>query len=466
MPSTTPRPPPTENLPEILTATTKDGIKFGKELRRKDFMFDEKYRNLNHGSFGTYPRSVRDALRSFQDQAEARPDDFIRYKYPHLLDESREAIAKILNAPTPEIVFVPNATTGVNTILRSLVYEEGDYILYFAPIYGSCEKTVAYLTETTPVKAVKIEYVHPVEDDYLITIFTQKVEQISASGRGCVKIALFDTVCSNPGVRFPFEKLVAVCKKLNIYSVLDGAHGVGNIELDLRALDADFFVSNCHKWLHTPRGCAVLHIPTRNQPLIRSTLPTSHGFIPHGLTNVVNPLPPSKILKSSFVTAFEFVGTIDNAPYLCIPAAVKFRERLGGEKMVREYCQALAIHGTKRVAEMLGTKVLENEKATLMRCPMVNVLLPLDPHKMEGIAAETGIGKGAVGMEVRNWIAQTLVSEYATFMAPMFYGGRWWVRLSGQVYLEMEDFEWAGSVLREVCGRAERGDWARGKSLL
>ncbi|KAK5181875.1 hypothetical protein LTR16_010299, partial [Cryomyces antarcticus] len=103
---------------------------FGREMR-KMFMFDDEYVNLNHGSFGTYPRAVRDVMRSFQDRSEARPDVFIRYDYPKLLDESRAAVAAYLHCPVETIVFVPNATTGVNTVLRNMVFAPGDSIIYF-----------------------------------------------------------------------------------------------------------------------------------------------------------------------------------------------------------------------------------------------------------------------------------------------------------------------------------------------
>lgn len=96
------------------------------------------------GSFGTVPRAIREKQREFQDESEARPDEFIRYTYPRLLDESREALGKLLNVPTSTVVFVPNATTGVNTVLRNLVWNEDgkDEILYFSTIYGACGLTV------------------------------------------------------------------------------------------------------------------------------------------------------------------------------------------------------------------------------------------------------------------------------------------------------------------------------------
>ncbi|KAF2122303.1 pyridoxal phosphate-dependent transferase [Lophiotrema nucula] len=438
---------------------------FGKQLR-KEFLFDERWLNLNHGSFGTYPRVIRDVMRSFQDQAEARPDDFIRYIYPQLLDSSRLAISNLLNTPVEAVVFVPNATTGVNTVLRNLVYEPGDHILYFATIYGACEKSVAYITETTPASSVKIEYTYPVEDDWLVSQFHAKVDEVEKSG-GRVKLAIFDTVVSMPGVRMPFESLTAACKERGVLSCIDGAHGVGHVELDLATLDPDFFVSNMHKWLFTPRGSAIFYVPVRNQHLLRSTLPTSHGFVPAPKPGVVinNPFPAST--KSPYVLNFEFVGTIDNAPYLCVPAALRFREEIGGEKKIMGYCHDLAKRAAYRAAEILGTEVLQNKTETLTNACLSNVRLPLEPAKIEELAVtKYGLERAAVGMAVRDWMSKALVDDYETFIALMWYGGAWWMRLSAQVYLGLENFEWAAETLKKLCARVEKGDFAQLKGKL
>ncbi|KAK6002236.1 hypothetical protein QM012_001874 [Aureobasidium pullulans] len=428
----------------------------GSELLKRQFLFDPGYKNLNHGSFGTFPRVVRDALRQSQDDCEARPDSWIRYTYPKALDVSREAVAKLVNAPVDTCVFVPNATTGVNTVLRSLVYAEGDVILYFATIYGACEKTVTYITETTPAESVKIDdHVYPVSDDALCDAFEKAVARVKASGKQ-PKVAIFDSIVSLPGVRVPFERLVSACRSHGILSLVDGAHGVGQIPLDLEQLDPDFFVSNCHKWLFTPRGCALLYVPRRNQGLIRSSLPTSHGFIPlpNSGATINNPLPPSA--KSAFVVNFEFVGTVDNAPYMCVPAALKFRESItwqgkSGEDAIIDFTQQQAREAGKLVAEILSTEVMENEEGTLGRCNFSNVRLPLDPTTLAG--GETG-----KAVKIAQWISATLVAEYNTFIAIIFYGGAFWVRLSAQIYLTMDDWKWAGDVLKQVCKRVSKGE--------
>lgn len=211
------------------------------------FFYHQRYVLITNvdmqGSFGSYVKSVRDKLRMFQEAAEAAPDRFIRYEYPCLLDSSRAAMANFLKVPVEEVVFVANATTAVNVVLRNLKFKENDMIVYLDPIYGACEKTIEYITETTPAKALKVRFTYPITDDELVTSF----EETLLANKGKVRIALFETVASLPGVRLPYERLVEVSRSHGVLSLVDGAHAVGHLPLDLTALQPDFFVSNCHK---------------------------------------------------------------------------------------------------------------------------------------------------------------------------------------------------------------------------
>lgn len=195
---------------------------------------------------------------------------------------------------------------------------------------------------------------------------------------------------------------------------------------------------------------------------MRSTLPTSHGFEPKN-SSIASPLPKSAITdakKTAYVSNFEFVGTIDNAPYLCVPAALSWRENLGGEDVIRKYCWGIAREGAKLVAERLNTEVLENSTGTLGgRCCLSNVRLPISVATAKQHAAAAGLEEADVGGAVRDWMSKTLINDYGTFVQSLFYGGAWWARLSGQVYLDMADMEVAAQTLKKICERAERGEW-------
>jgi hypothetical protein len=152
------------------------------------------------------------------------------------------------------------------------------------------------------------------------------------------------------------------------------------------------------------------------------------------------------------------VGTIDNTNYLVIPEAIRFREEVcGGEKAIIEYNSKLAKEGGKAVAKILGTTILDNSTTTLTDCCMVNILLPLE------INASKVPGKNVIdpgnGMLATQWMQEILIEDFKTFIPIYFFQGQWWTRLSGQVYLELADFEWAGEVLKKICERAGRAEF-------
>jgi hercynylcysteine S-oxide lyase len=259
---------------------------FGQGFR-SHFLFGPKYLNLNHGrtlvllflrgkwlqkgiansnstyficqyshflltgSFGTYPKQVRDALRGYQSATEEAPDQLLRFDYPRLLGESRRRISELLglspSAGAECVVFVPNATSGVNAILRNLQYRDKDCVIYFTTIYGACEKTLFSIRETSPDLQLRmVEYVLPCTHDHLLDALAKTIDQAVADDLN-PKLCLFETITSVPAARFPFERITKLCRDRGILSLIDGAHGVGHIPLNLQELDPDFFVSNCHK---------------------------------------------------------------------------------------------------------------------------------------------------------------------------------------------------------------------------
>jgi hercynylcysteine S-oxide lyase len=365
-------------------------------------------------------------------------------------------------------VFVANATVAVNTVLRNLVWNRDgkDEILYFSSVYGACGKTVDYMVDSNDGKVSSREIIlaYPCDDEEIVDAFKIAVEKCQSDGKRA-RICMFDTVSSLPGVRFPFEDITKACRQLGVLSLIDGAQGIGQIKIDLEAVDPDFFTTNCHKWLHVPRSCAVFYVPLRNQDLISSTVPTSHGYVAKTGTRF-NPLPPPEKDKSAFVHNFEFFGTLDTSAFLCVKDAIAWRaEVLGGEDRIMQYTQWLAAEGGRRAAAILGTKIMENSKGSLTKCAMVNVALPMWVRPAPGAQdspvafapeADHIVLPFEEALAVGQWILHVLMDDYNTFVALFLHQSRVWVRLSAQVYLGVDDFEWVAGALREVCKRFAR----------
>ena len=195
----------------------------------------------------------------------------------------------------------------------------------------------------------------------------------------------------------------------------------------------------------TPRGSAILYVPFRNQKLIATTVPTSVGYKTPGQREKADP-------REYFSRLFDRVATVDGTPYCCIPLALKFRKEVcGGEAAIRAYCEDIARRGGDRMAEILGTEVLGGPESSFRRCCMVNVRLPVT-------LSDLGVDESC-GNVVAKWMQELGPAEYETYIPTKFYDGGFWCRISGQIYLGVEDFEWAARTLLVVCERVRAGEW-------
>ena len=202
---------------------------------------------LNHGSFGACPKEILAYQRQLRDQLEADPINFLDVKAKELWAESIEIFSEFINADKNGLVFVPNATSGVNTVLRSLDLRHSDEILVLDHAYQACWNAVDYVTKKSGAKTTVVTLPFP------ITSPEEIIECILNSVTKNTKLALIDTVTSPTGIRLPFEIIVKELQSRGVDVLLDAAHGPGIVPLDLNKLQAAYVTGNAHKWLCTPK---------------------------------------------------------------------------------------------------------------------------------------------------------------------------------------------------------------------
>ncbi|KAJ7058023.1 pyridoxal phosphate-dependent transferase [Mycena amicta] len=404
---------------------------FGHEML-KYFAFDPDYVNLNHGSYGSLPLPVLAACNELTMRVESNPDLFVRIEQTALITECREIIAKFLHTKTNEVVLVRNTSHGINTILRSIDWNPGDVLITCTTTYDAMSALARFLHDgpTHPqISQFGIQW--PISHADIVAGYREHLRAIPRHA-GQKVVALIDSVTSVPGALMPWQALVKLCKEEGIYSVIDGAHSIGQEpNIDLGAADPDFWVSNCHKWLFAKRGCAVMFVAERNQGIVRSSFPTSKVYI--------SPLERS-FPGESFVEQYNWNGTIDFVNPLSIKPALEFRDWLGGEAKINEYCHDMAMRGGAHLAALLGTRVMdESGEFTLS---MVNVQIPLPPSVQ---------ASGAI-VDMFNQKMLSPTHRKKKVSAGVYnHNAAWWVRCSAQIWTELEDFEILGTVLMEVC---------------
>ncbi|KAI9321547.1 pyridoxal phosphate-dependent transferase [Dichotomocladium elegans] len=414
----------------MMTKGTQEN-RFGKALRPL-FFLEEGFVPLNHGSFGTCPRSLHPILHDFQVQSELQPDRFLRHLMVDGCSKSRQVLSQLVHCDPEELAMIFNASYGINTVVRSLRFNRGDKIICFSTLYNAVERTMAFLKDTREVELVMIELEYPLTNQEISNIFKDTVQRERAKDAGVpIRMAIFDAISSVPGVRFPFEDIIKLCQEYGILSVVDGAHAVGQIPLNLHESDPDFFISNCHKWLFAPRGSAFLYVPRRNQALVHPSI-INYAYADHTKDH----------LDVSFRAEFSWPGTTDFSTHLCIPAALDFRKALGGEEAIQNYCNNLAREGGQRLADIWGTQVLENDDKTLT-VAMTNVQLPFKNKQNLPVAV------------VMKSIIDKLIYEHRTVASPYSHNGKWWLRVCAHVYNDISDFEYLSQAVIKVCQELE-----------
>nr|UHN91804.1 cysteine sulfoxide lyase [Lentinula edodes] len=406
------------------------------------FCLDPLYINLNSGSFGCLPKFVHLAYNDLSQELEAMPDLFIRRNMKTRVDEIRAMLAGLCNTEINHCVIVPNVAHGITTVLRNFPWRENDKLIMASTTFHTISRTVECLTYLNPHPSViKLELLFPASHEDILESFHSCIKTQKALDSSTAidtpgefnTVVLFDSIVSMPGVKLPWKKMVQICKEEGVWSLIDAAHSLGQeLDINLGQIEPDFWISSCNKWLYSKRGCALLHVPLRNQTLIKHSFPPGLGSLSlsnHGVT--------------PFVGEFHWNGSTDVITALTIKSALEFRASIGGEERIIRYCHSLAIHGGQYLANILQTKVMESPS----RYPneligsMVNVALPLS-------------GNIKPSPNILRQFDQALLDN--KIYASIFHHNElWWTRISVQIFTEIRDFEKLGEVLIPLCAKIQ-----------
>jgi isopenicillin-N epimerase len=390
---------------------------FGAALR-DEFPLEAGLVYLNHGTVGVTPRRVLDAQEAVRREIETDPARWVLREVSRLvgppgparLRDAAERVASFVGARGDDLVFVENATTGINSILRSMELGPGDVVMTTEKTYGGIRQAVRYACRQSGASVSVARVPCPITGpDEVVAV----VEEALVPG---TKLCILDHIVSEIGVVLPVERLVASCRAVGARVVVDAAHAPGQLDLDVPAIGADAYTGNLHKWALAPRSCAFLWADPQWQPQL-------------------HPAVVSWGLDEGFAAEFDWTGTRDQTAALVAPVAIDLLEELGFAEVQRYNHDLL----WRAVAEMQGrwggsAVAPESMSAFMTAFPLPDWFAP--------------------SAESAERLRRVLREEHHIEVPVHAWADRLWLRLSVQVYNEMADIERLVEAVELEAGRS------------
>jgi len=383
----------------------------------KHWSLDENTVFLNHGSFGACPDFVIQKQIEIQQELEKDPVNFMDQILPLESEKVRKKLGEFLCCSADDIALISNATSGVNTVLRSLSFAEGDQILVPDHAYQACRNAIDFVAAKYRVEVVTCQIPFPVESK------EQVIELILNSSTPKTKLAMIDTVTSPTGLRMPFEEITRELESRGINVLLDAAHGPGIVPLNLERLGASFVTGNCHKWLCSAKGSAFLYVRHDLQETIRPLT------ISHGMT-----FPT--IEKTKFRNEFDWLGTVDPSPWLTIPVAID-----GLANLVSQGWDGIMRSNNRLVIQ-----------ARDLLCDRLGIEQPCPDDMISALSTIRLPGDAKPPYHLMDPLMQQLYHEYS-IQVPVWGwpspNGRY-IRISAQIYNHIDQYQYLADCLEKV----------------
>lgn len=377
---------------------------------------------LNHGSFGATPRVVLERQNDYRAQLEREPVRFFVRELEPLLDDARAELAAFLGADAAGLAFVPNATAGVNAIIRSLDLDLHDELLVTSHEYNACRNVLDYAATAAGAKVVVAEIPFPIASPDIV------VERVLEKVTSRTRLLLIDHVTSQTALIFPIAKIVAELRARGVETLVDGAHAAGFLPLDIQSIGAAYYTGNLHKWVCAPKGAAFLWVRENRRASIRPAI------ISHGANS-------TRRDRSRYLIEFDWTGTFDPTPWLCVPDALRFMRSLaaGGWPEIMRRNRELAL----RARDLL--------------CDALEIAHPA-PDAMLGAMAAVPLPDGTESTAPPLYgdpLQDTLLFEHGIEVpfVPWPHPPKRLLRISAQLYNGIGDYEKLVAALLPLLGR-------------
>ncbi len=317
---------------------------------RSKFVLPSDTIYLNTGTQGSMPCFVLDKMKNDFERFAAQPTDAIINdgRCNLFLTGVRMKVASFLGADAGEIVLTNNTTEGLGWVSHGLDFAEGDEIVttvHFQP-YNACLK---FLRDRKNITLSVIDLPTPGKSEQEI------IDAFASAITPNTKMFCFCHINYATGLRMPVKEICALARANGITTLVDAAHALGQIDVDVKDLGADFYATSPHKWLCAPPGTGVLYMRDEMQEQVWPSV-----------TEMYLATPESPITWSNF----SIRGQQCTPAYAGILDAMDFQNAIGKETIEQRVLK-MAAYTKEKVIEKWGQESLFSPMAEELSTGMV-----------------------------------------------------------------------------------------------
>ncbi len=380
---------------------------------KSQFLLDPEITFLNHGSFGACPKPIFEEFQRFQLELEKEPVYFIQKKMSGYLKIAKQRLAKYIGCKPTDFFFTPNPTFAINTIMRSLHLNEGDEILTTNHEYGAMDRTWNFYCKKSGAKYIRQNISFPV------TSKEQILKEFWSGYTSNTKIIFLNHISSATALIFPIKEICDKARELGLITIIDGAHVPGQMDLDIAALNPDFYTGTLHKWMLAPKGSSFLYVKKDFQAMLEPLI-VGWGY---------ESISPG---ESQFLDYQEFQGTRDISAFLCTPKVIDFLVENDWKTKAKE-CRHIVLENYQRFCDLLHTQPI---------CPVTEEFLV----QMASVPIRT-----SSPVELK----ELLFNKYKIEIPVMPLNGNYFIRYSINAYNSQDDLDVLYQALKEIIATTD-----------